>query len=50
MDSTASITIADDGTVAVNTGCNTGSGSVEVTDTTLTFGPIRITKMACPPE
>ena len=40
MDSTASITIADDGTVAVNTGCNTGSGSVEVGDDTLTFGPI----------
>ena len=50
MDSTASITIADDGTVAVNTGCNTGSGSVEVGDDTLTFGPIAITKMACPPE
>ena len=49
-DSTASITIADDGTAAVDTGCNTGSGSVEVTDTTLTFGPIAITKMACPPE
>ena len=50
MDSTASITIGDDNTVAVNTGCNTGSGSVEVTDTTLVFGPIAITKMACPPE
>ena len=50
MDSTASITIADDGTAAVDTGCNTGSGSVEVGDDTLTFGPIAITKMACPPE
>lgn len=50
IDSTASITIAEDGTVAVNTGCNTGSGSVEVGDDTLTFGPIAITKMACPPE
>lgn len=49
-DSTASITIADDGTVAVNTGCNTGSGSVEIGDDTLTFGPIATTKMACPPE
>jgi heat shock protein HslJ len=47
---TASITIADDGTVAVETGCNTGSGSVEVTDTALVFGPIATTKMACPPE
>ncbi|HUV16982.1 MAG TPA: META domain-containing protein [Ilumatobacteraceae bacterium] len=50
MDATASITIADDGTVAVDTGCNTGSGSVEVGDDTLTFGPIATTKMACPPE
>ena len=50
MDSTASITIADDGNVAVDTGCNTGSGSVEVGDDTLTFGPIATTKMACPPE
>ena len=46
----ASITIADDGTVAVNTGCNTGSGSVEIGDDTLTFGPIATTMMACPPE
>jgi heat shock protein HslJ len=50
VDSTASITIADDGTVAVNTGCNSGSGSVEVGDDTLTFGPIATTLMACPPE
>lgn len=50
MDSTASITIADDGTVAVDTGCNTGSGSVEVGDDTLTFGPIAITMRACADE
>ena len=50
MDSPASITIADDGTVAVNTGCNTGSGSVEIGEDNLTFGPIATTKMACPPE
>lgn len=49
-DSTASIMIAPDFSVSVNTGCNTGSGSVEVTDDTLTFGPIATTKMACPPE
>lgn len=49
-DSAASITIADDGTVAVNTGCNTGSGTVEVTATSLTFGPIATTRMACEPE
>jgi heat shock protein HslJ len=50
MDSTASITIADDGTVAVDTGCNTGSGSVEVGEDTLTFGPIATTKRACADE
>ena len=47
VDSTASITIADDGTVAVDTGCNAGSGSVEITDTTLTFGPIATTRRSC---
>jgi heat shock protein HslJ len=49
-DSTASIMIAPDDSVSVDTGCNTGSGIVEITDTTLTFGPIAITKKACPPE
>jgi len=47
IDSTASMTIADDGTVAVDTGCNTGSGTVEVSDDTLSFGPIAITLRAC---
>ena len=41
VDSEASMTITDDGTVAVNTGCNTGSGSVEVTDDTLDVRPDR---------
>lgn len=49
-DSTASIMIAPDGTVSVDTGCNTGSGDVEVTDETLTFGPIAITLRACADE
>ncbi len=43
----ASLTITD-GTAAVEAGCNTGSASVEVTDTTLTFGPMALTRMACP--
>ena len=34
-------------TVEVFTGCNRGSGGVEVTDSTVTFGPIAITLMAC---
>jgi heat shock protein HslJ len=48
--SNASITIAPDGSVAVNSGCNTGSGTVEVTDETLTFGPIATTRRACADE
>lgn len=39
--------IAEDGEATVFTGCNQGGASVEVTDTTLTFGPMRMTKMAC---
>ena len=49
-DATASISIADDGTAAVDTGCNTGSGDVEVGDDTLTFGPIATTLRACVDE
>jgi heat shock protein HslJ len=39
--------VIDNGQAMVDTGCNTGSGSVEVTDTTLTFGPLAITLRAC---
>ena len=46
---TATLTITD-GTAAIASGCNTGSGSVEVTDTTMTFGPIALTAMACADE
>jgi heat shock protein HslJ len=49
MDAEASLTITD-GQAAISTGCNTGSTAVEITDTTITFGPIALTKMACPPE
>ncbi len=42
----AAITLAD-GRVAVETGCNSGGGAVTVADTTLTFGPLTLTKMAC---
>ena len=47
MESTASITIADDGTVTVDTGCNTGSGSVDVGDDTISFGMLATTERAC---
>jgi heat shock protein HslJ len=45
----ASLTITD-GTVAVDTGCNVGSGGVEVGEDTLTFGPIAVTERACADE
>lgn len=43
----ASITITD-GRATVEAGCNTGSASVEITETTITFGPLMLTRMACP--
>lgn len=49
IDSRASLTITD-GSAAIETGCNTGNAEVEVTDTTMTFGPIALTLMACEPE
>lgn len=49
MDAEASITITD-GQAAIRTGCNNGSTGVEITETTITFGPIATTKMACEPE
>ena len=36
-----------DGRVVLNTSCNSGSGKVEIGDTTMTFGPIATTRMAC---
>lgn len=42
----ATLTITD-GSAAIASGCNTGSGDVEVTETTLTFGPVATTRMAC---
>lgn len=32
----------------VFTGCNRGGATVQITDTTLTFEPVRLTRMACP--
>ena len=37
----------DAGTVAVSTGCNTGSGGYQVAGDEITFGAIAITLMAC---
>ena len=35
------------GTVAVDTGCNTGRGSYTIAGDAVTFGPIATTRMAC---
>lgn len=48
VSSKATLTIAD-GRAQINTGCNTGNASVEITDTT-TFGPMALTRMACAPD
>ena len=42
----AALTFAE-GRVTVEAGCNRGGGAVTVSDATLTFGPIALTKMAC---
>ena len=39
--------IDPDGQAVVTTGCNTGGAAVVVSDATLTFGPMRLTKIAC---
>jgi heat shock protein HslJ len=39
--------ISDMGEASVFTGCNRGGASVEVSDASLTFGPLRLTRMAC---
>jgi heat shock protein HslJ len=48
-DVVASLQIAD-GRANLEAGCNSGGGSVEVTDGKLAFGPIATTKMACGPD
>lgn len=45
-----SLVIGDDGTLAVQTGCNSGSGAVTVTDRTITIGALAVTKKACSDE
>ena len=45
----AALTFSPD-RVAVEAGCNQGAGAVAITDETLAFGPIGLTKMACPAD
>ncbi len=46
---TAALTFSD-GRVDVEAGCNRGGGTVRVTEETLDFGPIGLTKMGCAPD
>ena len=46
---TAALTFSD-GRVDVEAGCNRGGGTAEVGDTTITFGPVALTDMACAPD
>jgi heat shock protein HslJ len=43
----ATLVFTDDGQVMVTTGCNSGSGGVEVRTTTILFGDLALTRMAC---
>jgi heat shock protein HslJ len=44
---TATLEFADDGTVAVHAGCNSGSAGYEATADTIAFEPLALTRMAC---
>ncbi len=45
----STIVFGDDGQVAVSPGCNSGGGSYTASKDTLSFRPLAITAMACPP-
>lgn len=47
MGVTATLTFADDGTVAIQPGCNTGRSDYTIDGDTITFGPVALTRMAC---
>lgn len=44
----ASLTFPEEGKTAGNGSCNRFSGSVEISATTIKFGPLATTRMACP--
>ncbi len=44
-----SLTITD-GLATIRTGCNRGSARAEISDGSITFGPIALTRMACEPD
>jgi putative lipoprotein len=46
-DAAPTLAFAEDGTVSGSTGCNTFTGSVTIDGTSLEFGPLATTRMAC---
>jgi heat shock protein HslJ len=46
----ATMVFTEDGLVMVNTGCNSGNGSVEIRTSTLVFGEMAMTRVACSGE
>lgn len=45
--STPTLSLSTDGTVALDTGCNSGRGTATVSGSTISFGPVTTTKKAC---
>ena len=46
--SAPTLTVSESGSVSGSTGCNRFTGTAQVGDGTLTFGPLGTTRMACP--
>ncbi|MGW0016705.1 META domain-containing protein [Rhodococcus sp. NPDC003382] len=46
--SAPSLLVDEDGSVSGSTGCNRFTGTAQIGDGTLTFGPLATTRMACP--
>ena len=46
----ATLVFTEDGLVMVNTGCNSGSGPAEIRASTIVFGELAMTRMACQGE
>jgi len=46
----STMTLADDGTVSGNAGCNDFSGSYSADETNIAFSPLGITRKACSPD
>jgi heat shock protein HslJ len=50
IDSAPSAVFAADGSISGGTGCNTYRGQYELDGPSISIGPLRTTRMACPPE